>query len=333
MRKLPIYFLIDVSESMVGTPIQEVEQGLQSVVQYLRSDPYALETAFLSVLAFAGKAKALVPLTDVTLFTPPALPIGSGTSLADGLELLMSKIDQEVVRTTAEKKGDWKPIIFLFTDGAPTSDSSAAVKKWRAKYKDRISLVSIIFGDHADINLLDSIGQETLVLKDLSPDSFREFFKWVSASLQVSSMAAADTGKDGLRLASGNINLEKATTRQILDENYVILSMRCSKNRKLSLIKYDARQTPNKLLGAWVVNEEDYFNFSRDTESIEEISTENLADIPVCPACNSSEGFVRCGKCGQLGCSGDSKNYTCPWCGNSGTVVVCDNMNMGRNRG
>ena len=59
MRRLPIYFLIDVSESMVGEPIIQVEKGMRNIIQELRTDPYALETVFVSVIVFAGKEKEL----------------------------------------------------------------------------------------------------------------------------------------------------------------------------------------------------------------------------------------------------------------------------------
>ncbi len=59
MRRLPIYFLVDVSESMVGTPIEQVQEGMRTIIQNLRVDPYALETVFVSIIAFAGKAKVL----------------------------------------------------------------------------------------------------------------------------------------------------------------------------------------------------------------------------------------------------------------------------------
>ena len=59
MRRLPIYFLVDVSESMVGEPIEQVQNGMRTIIQELRVDPYALETAFVSVIAFAGKATSL----------------------------------------------------------------------------------------------------------------------------------------------------------------------------------------------------------------------------------------------------------------------------------
>ena len=65
MRKLPIYFLIDVSESMAGDPIEQVQEGMRNIIQELRQDPYALETAYVSVIAFAGRAKSLSPLTEI----------------------------------------------------------------------------------------------------------------------------------------------------------------------------------------------------------------------------------------------------------------------------
>lgn len=39
MRRLPVYFLIDVSESMVGEPIQQVEEGLGQIIQALKQIP------------------------------------------------------------------------------------------------------------------------------------------------------------------------------------------------------------------------------------------------------------------------------------------------------
>ena len=76
MRRLPIYFLIDVSESMVGEPIEQVQKGMRQIIQELRMDPYALETVYVSVIAFAGKALSLSPLTELFKFYPPIFPIG-----------------------------------------------------------------------------------------------------------------------------------------------------------------------------------------------------------------------------------------------------------------
>ena len=113
LRKLPVYFLIDVSESMIGEPIDKVNEGLQIIVTHLRRNPMALETAYISVIIFAGKTKTLIPLTELVQFVPDNLPVGGGTALGRAMNYLMDQIEDQVKKTTSESKGDWKPIIFL----------------------------------------------------------------------------------------------------------------------------------------------------------------------------------------------------------------------------
>jgi uncharacterized protein YegL len=60
MRRLPVYLLLDTSGSMSGEPIESVKNGMQVLVSALRQDPYALETAYLSVITFDGTARQVV---------------------------------------------------------------------------------------------------------------------------------------------------------------------------------------------------------------------------------------------------------------------------------
>ena len=100
MRRLPIYFLLDVSESMIGEPIEQVQEGIATIIKELKTDPYALETVWISIIGFAGKSKTITPLQDVITFYPPKIPIGSVTLLSSGLSELMNAIDGEVMKTT-----------------------------------------------------------------------------------------------------------------------------------------------------------------------------------------------------------------------------------------
>ena len=68
MRRLPIFLVIDVSESMVGQPLRQMQEGISRLIETLRRDPYALETVYLSVIAFAGIAKTLAPLVELVAF-------------------------------------------------------------------------------------------------------------------------------------------------------------------------------------------------------------------------------------------------------------------------
>lgn len=201
MRRLPIYFLVDVSESMVGEPIQRVQDGMRTIVQELRTDPYALETAYVSVIAFAGKAMSISPLTELYKFYPPTFPIGGGTALGTALNFLMDDMDKTLVKNTLEQKGDWKPIIFLFTDGTPTDNPNQAIARWNHKYSRDANIVAISIGDNADTQILGQISENVLRLNNTDEMSFKAFFKWVTASIKATSVSVTDMGEDDVKLA------------------------------------------------------------------------------------------------------------------------------------
>src|SRR5262245_20433997 len=89
-RRLPVYLLIDCSESLAGEPIQAVAQGVGALLSDLRGDPMALETVYLSVITFASKATFAAQLTEVMKFQPPKLRLGSGTALGAALRLFIA---------------------------------------------------------------------------------------------------------------------------------------------------------------------------------------------------------------------------------------------------
>lgn len=160
MRRLPIYFLIDISESMVGDPIEQVQEGIATIIKELKTDPYALETVSICIIGFAGKSAIITPLQEVITFYPPKIPIGSGTSLSQGFETLMQSFDNDLVTTTYDRKGDWKPVVFLFTDGIPTDSTditARTIDKWNTNYRNKCSLVAISIGENTNYNLLGNL--------------------------------------------------------------------------------------------------------------------------------------------------------------------------------
>ncbi|WMP18042.1 VWA domain-containing protein [Thiothrix lacustris] len=175
MRRLPIYFVLDVSESMVGENLQKLEEGVSSIIRSLRQDPHALETIYISIIAFAGKSRTIVPLIELASFYPPKLPIGGGTSLGGALFHLMSEIDKSVVKTTAEVKGDWKPIIYLLTDGKPTDPVSSAVTKWKNEYSKKATLIAIAIGNFADASVLKQLTEHAFMLENTNNKNFTNF--------------------------------------------------------------------------------------------------------------------------------------------------------------
>lgn len=83
MRRLPVYLLVDTSGSMHGEAIEAVRNGLQVLVSALRQDPYALETAYLSVITFSSNAQQVTPLTELMNFQVPHIEANGTTAMGE----------------------------------------------------------------------------------------------------------------------------------------------------------------------------------------------------------------------------------------------------------
>lgn len=199
MRRLPVYLLLDCSGSMYGEPIEAVKNGVQVLISTLRQDPYALETAYLSIITFDNSAQQVTPLTELAAFQQPNIQASGCTALGEALSLLAKKADQEVTKTTAEQKGDWKPLVFIMTDGEPTDD----LKKGLEDFKKRKwgMVVACAAGSGANTDTLKKITECVVSLDTADSATIKAFFKWVSASVSSGSMKVEETGGEPTTLS------------------------------------------------------------------------------------------------------------------------------------
>lgn len=194
MRRLPVYLVLDISGSMTGEPIEAVKNGVQVLVSTLRQDPYALETAFLSVITFDSSARQIVPLTELSMFQMPDIQATGTTSLGEALSLLANKVNTEVAKTTAEVKGDWKPLVFLMTDGEPTDNWQKGLNDFKNQKFGMV--VACAAGSGANTNILKQITEVVVQLDTADSATIKAFFKWVSASVSTGSQKIEASGKD-----------------------------------------------------------------------------------------------------------------------------------------
>ena len=320
MRRLPIFLVLDVSESMAGAPLDELEKGVQMLSKTLTNDPMALETAYLSIIAFAGKAKVLTPLTSILDFIPPTLSIGAGTNLSSALECLMKEIDTKVKKNTPTAKGDWKPLIFILTDGTPNDNYLPAVNRWKAQY-GKYTVLAVLMGEHSDATALKTLTDNVIVFKEATPESFSSFFRWVSSSVQTSSKELGVQEKTSIEDTKqlrvnfdADLLAETIPTKNKIE--YFVLPVRCQSTKKPYIMRY-VKKAGSRLYvldGAYPVDE-GYFELSGVEESNKRISEEMLdGKVAPCPYCeNTMLGQSGCGKWLCLNPS-NLNRVKCPWC-------------------
>lgn len=180
MRRLPIYFLVDTSESMRGEPIESVKNGLQLLVAALRKDPQTLETACLSIVTCGGYVEQLLPLTAIESVQIPDIVAQGRHCIGAGLELLCDCRIREVVSATNERKGDWLPLVFFLTDGTSDDDVSHGLERFHALNWG--SVVSCAMGPGADRSIMSRVsGEDRMVeLSSVDQTTLSAFFVWRS---------------------------------------------------------------------------------------------------------------------------------------------------------
>ncbi|GKW11923.1 MULTISPECIES: VWA domain-containing protein [Pectobacterium] len=201
MRRLPVYLLIDTSGSMRGESIHAVNVGIQAMLSALRQDPYALESVHISIITYDNDAREFIPLTPLEdfQFTDIVVPSAGGTFTGAALECLIQSVDRDVKRSDGDQKGDWRPLVFLMTDGSPSDAYAYDEAVTEVKKRAFGSIIACAVGPKAKHEHLKKLTNQVVALETLDSTAFAGFFKWVSASVASGSTSSGVTaGQDNL---------------------------------------------------------------------------------------------------------------------------------------
>ncbi len=199
MRRLPIYLLIDCSSSMRGAPIAAVQQGLEQFAREIGSDVFASQTAHIGIITFDDSARMVTPgLVPAEMFQVGQLHASGHTALGAALKVLQQSLDYDVrAARSGRERGDWKPLIFILTDGDPTDDWKTPRQELLNRQNAKVlNMVTVGCGPGINTQKLQEIGLGQTFHMDDSNASFRQFFSWVTQSVV--------GGARGLSIASGN---------------------------------------------------------------------------------------------------------------------------------
>ena len=194
--RVPVCLCLDVSGSMDGLPIQELNEGVHQFYQAIKEDETALYAADICVISFGGTEP--VCLRDFSGLDQqpevPTLSAGGMTPMGEAINLGLDLLERRKEQFRSVGVDYFQPWFVLMSDGAP---NGAADQLARAKQRmdslardKKLSVFPIGIGAHADMKALAEFSpmRSPLKLKGLK---FREFFEWLSQSVSTTSQSIA----------------------------------------------------------------------------------------------------------------------------------------------
>jgi uncharacterized protein YegL len=179
--RCPCLLLLDVSGSMAGEPITELNAGLKTFRDELVADELASKRVEVACITF-GPIHVATEFETAGVFQPPWVrALGDtpmGAAITTGIELV--RLRKEAYR----KNGIafYRPWIFLITDGAPTDEWAAAASKVKEGEAAKAFAFFAVGVRGANMEILRKISvRQPLKLKGLH---FRGLFQWLSNSMK-----------------------------------------------------------------------------------------------------------------------------------------------------
>lgn len=184
--RCPCLLLLDVSGSMQGQPISELNAGLITFKDELAADALAMKRVEVGIVTF-GPVQVALPFQGATEFYPPTLSAQGLTPMGAAIEQGLDMLRQRKNEYRANGISYYRPWVFLITDGGPTDEWQPAAAEVREGENSKSFAFFAVGVQGANMDILSQISvREPLRLDGLR---FRDLFMWLSTSLRAVSQS------------------------------------------------------------------------------------------------------------------------------------------------
>lgn len=180
-------FVVDVSSSMSGAPINTLNESLKHFHSQISQNSTTANRLEVAIVEFGNKVNVVQTPALVDEFVMPTLATHGSTPLVDGVREAIKLVESRKAWYKQTGQPYLRPWIILISDGAPDSnqDTNALAQEVQTAVSNKKFVFLAIGVQGADMNVLKHISSPDMPPAMLDGLKFHEFFEWVSASMSV----------------------------------------------------------------------------------------------------------------------------------------------------
>lgn len=192
--RVPVCLCLDISGSMAGEPIRELNEGIRMFYDSVRNDETAMYSAEICIVTFGGngaRKECDFASLEIQPDAPCLYPDG-GTPMGEGVNLALDLLEERKQEYRDAGVDYFQPWLVLMTDGCPNgspAELERSINRVNGMIRDRkLAIFPIGIGAGADMRTLNLYSPQKPALK-LQGLKFNEFFSWLSKSVSRTSQS------------------------------------------------------------------------------------------------------------------------------------------------
>ena len=183
--RIACVMILDVSSSMSGNPIKEVNAGLKAFINQITANDLTAKRADVSIIAFNHDHEVVLSFGEALDIGSVVLHAFGQTRMAPPINTALDIIENRKRQYQQAGIAYYRPIVMLLTDGYPQHDSQTDLAEVSQRIKDAEAQKKVKFfsigTDAADMEFLTTLSSQPP--KRLNHTNFVQLFEWLSNSI------------------------------------------------------------------------------------------------------------------------------------------------------
>ena len=202
---MALVFVLDVSYSMDGQPIEQLNEGLNRFREEVCRDKQTRDILDVAIIKFNDLYAIAQDFVPIEYMTHVNLEADGGTNYTGPIREALYMVDKRSRFYRRSGSEPYKPWIILVTDGDPLDDITAVAEEIsEMQSAGKVRFIALGVGDY-DIDILNQL---TDVVFRMEGTDFTSFFNWMGKSMRSVSQSSPGE-KAPLPPLEGNVSSDR----------------------------------------------------------------------------------------------------------------------------